>query len=161
MGNLPPEELRQKIFDAFPPQVFYGVVTACPCEECLDISQGLRFKSWDQIPVEFLDFNCSPALLSTEAFLAFLPAYLMRGLENEILAEFTAYNLCPNPEPDVPDINTGIEVRAALMNSEQIAAIRSFLVYVLASLAGSRLLREFIELGLSTVWNRTAKRTRE
>ena len=160
MGHLPLEELRQKIRDAFPPQVFYGVVTTCPCEECVEISQGLRFKSWDQIPVEFLDFTCCPALLSTEAFLAFLPAYLVRGLEHEIVAELTVYCLCPNPEPDVPAINTQIEEQAALMNSEQIEAIRSFLVYVVASLADS-LLRDFIELGLSTVWNRPAKRTRE
>jgi hypothetical protein len=62
--------------------VFHGQITACDCEECTEIREALQGKRWDEIPAAFVDLTCSPALLTTEAGGAFLPAYLFRGLDD-------------------------------------------------------------------------------
>lgn len=166
MGDLSLDGIRQKIRAAFPAQVFSGVVTECACDECVEISDGMRFKSWDQIPEAFLDANPSLPLLSPEAFRAFLPAHLLRGLDpmkDNVVGEFAVYCLCPDPEPgDRDDPERGLArtlERRALMNGEQIDAIRAFLTYFAgkdASLTG-----EFAKLGLASVWLDSTKRTGE
>lgn len=94
------ERLRDQIREAFPPKPFAESATACPCDECVEIKNALRGKSWDEVSTEFIDFTCSPALFTPEAFQAFLPAYMLRGLDNltreGVVLDFTAYTLCPN-----------------------------------------------------------------
>src|ERR1700730_2045732 len=97
------QQLRDQIRLAFPATQFYGPITSCDCEECTDIREELRHKRWDEISIAFLDRTCSPTLLTPEAFNAFLPAYLLRALDDlseySVVVEFTVYSLCPN-DPD-------------------------------------------------------------
>ena len=69
-------------------------------EECTGIREELRHKRWDEVPVTSLDLTYSPTLLTPEAFNAFLPAYLLRALDDlsrhSVVVEFTVYSLCPN-----------------------------------------------------------------
>jgi hypothetical protein len=65
------EQLRSQIRQAFPVSEFYGPITSCDCEECTEIRDVLRHKKWDRISAAFLDYICSPMLLTPEAFQAF------------------------------------------------------------------------------------------
>lgn len=119
-----------------------GRFTSCDCEECTHIREELRHKRWDEISAAFLDFTCSPALLTPEAFNAFLPAYLLRALDDLdqhcVVVEFTVYSLCPDkPEKNAHEeqLRDGDGVsrllqRARLMNALQIRAVRAFLEFV-------------------------------
>lgn len=89
--------LRDQIRLAFPVAPFDGPITVCDCEECMEISNALRGKCWDEVSAEFLHLSCSPVLLTAEAFCAFLPAYLLRALEDierrTVVLEFTVCSL--------------------------------------------------------------------
>lgn len=91
------EELEREILAAFPNEAFDGTVTDCGCEECASMSQELRYKRWGDVPRAFLDFTCSPTLLTAAAFRAFLPAYMFRAIDDlagdSNVLEFTVYSL--------------------------------------------------------------------
>lgn len=160
------ERLRDQIREAFPPNAFYGRVTACPCEECKGIRDTLQRRSWDEIPPEFIDLTCSPTLLETEAFQSFLPAYLMRALGDlagdNVVLEFTVYSLCPagpggdaNPATRSHEMPSGDRLlieRARLMSHAQVAAIRAFLSFVMKHSANGRWFRTCVGASLETVW---------
>src|ERR1700733_9291914 len=102
-----PEELdriRDQIRGAFPSMEYHGPITSCDCDECKEIREALWHKRWDEVPTSLIDLTCSPTLLTPEAFRAFLPAYMLRALDNlmdeRVVLEFTVYSLCPDPEPD-------------------------------------------------------------
>jgi hypothetical protein len=101
------QDLQNQIREAFPPTHFEGPVTACDCEECREIREALRNKRWDQVPADFFDLTCSPTLLTPEAFHAFLPAYLLRAINDlntpSILVEFSVYSLSPGGDEDDGD----------------------------------------------------------
>src|SRR5438445_124700 len=93
------QQLTQDIRSAFDPVVSTGPITSCNCDECLAIQRELENKRWDEVPNEFVDFTLSPTLLSPRAFVAFLPAYLLRAL-NDLsrrgrVLEFTISCLSP------------------------------------------------------------------
>jgi len=89
------QQLRDQIREAFPAARFDGSITSCDCDECTAIRRELGHKRWDEISTAFLDSTCSPTLLTPEAFHAFLPAYLLRALDDlsrhAIVLEFTVY----------------------------------------------------------------------
>jgi hypothetical protein len=155
--------LKDQIRTAFPCFPFFGPITPCHCDECTEIKEGLREKQWDEIPAAFLDFTLNPTLLAPEAFQAFLPAYLNRGLDDldgEVL-EFTVYSLCPNinTEVDHPftrtpeeDRTTWLLDRVRLMSTAQIEAIRAFLSYIKENVADSDWFRPLISAALDRVW---------
>jgi hypothetical protein len=109
-------------------------------------------------------FTCSPALLTPEAFNAFLPAYLLRALddlpEHCAVVEFTVYSLCPNqPEENGQDERRDYEdgvnrllQNARLMSPPQIQAIRGFLSFVQENAGNAEWLRPFIIDALKKVW---------
>jgi hypothetical protein len=66
--------LKDQIRQAFPAREYFGQITSCDCEECAEIREELRNKRWNEVPNEFLDRTCSPALLTPEASNVFLPA---------------------------------------------------------------------------------------
>jgi hypothetical protein len=86
-------ELRDQIRQAFPATPFDRPITICDCDECMDFRMELPHKRWDEISTAFLDFTCSPVLPTPEAFTAFLPAYLLRALDDLsqgiVVTEFT------------------------------------------------------------------------
>jgi hypothetical protein len=133
-------ELRDQIRQTFPAVRFDGRVTSCDCAECTDIERELRHRRWDEISVAYLDFTCTPTLFTPGGFQAFLPAYMLRGLddlsEDSVVAEFTLYILCPPvPEEDDDgnllsrDVKYLLE-RVSLMSPAQTQAIRAFLTFV-------------------------------
>jgi len=158
------QRLRDQIREAFPATQFYGPITSCDCEECAHIREELRHKRWDEISPAFVDFTCSPALLTPEAFNAFLPAYLLRALddlpEHCAVVEFTVYSLCPNqPEENGQDERRDYEdgvnrllQNARLMSPPQIQAIRGFLSFVQENAGNAEWLRPFIIDALKKVW---------
>ncbi len=158
------QELRYQIREAFPATQFIGPITSCDCEECTHIREELRHKRWDEIPTTFLDFTCSPTLLTPEAFIAFLPAYLLRALDDldrhSVVVEFTVYSLCPDkPEKHGQEEQVGHQdgvsrllQRARSMNPVQIQAIRAFLVFVQENAGDAEWFRPFITGALEKVW---------
>jgi hypothetical protein len=80
-----PEEVRRQIRSAFPTEPFLGPVTGgCKCLECTELTESLRHRKWDALDNQTMDaqFGSLP-LLSPEAFSTFLPAWLMRSLDNK------------------------------------------------------------------------------
>jgi hypothetical protein len=75
------EELRRTIIAAFSAERFWGGVTQCLCEECRAISRQLRGRTGNELPDRFLDETCSPTLLDSRAMAVFLPAWLLRELD--------------------------------------------------------------------------------
>ena len=122
------EKLREQIRAAFPPAPFYGPITSCTCDECAEIKEGLQSKRWDEIPNAFLDLTCSPTLLDPESFHTFLPAYMLRALDDpscrNVLGEFTPYCLSPDLEKN-EGRQEWVRMSVALMTPEQTQAIRS------------------------------------
>jgi hypothetical protein len=79
-----PDEVRRQIRSAFPAEPFYVAVTGgCPCDECAELTKSLCRQKWDALDNETMDaqFGSLP-LLSPEAFSTFLPAWLMRSLDD-------------------------------------------------------------------------------
>ncbi len=100
-GTLTFDEFRERLFGAFPPQPFYGLVsTHDECDEGIALRRELRGKRWDEVPAAFVDDNSlSLALLEERALVAFLPAWLRHSVEkfdrDNLVLEFTVYFLCP------------------------------------------------------------------
>jgi hypothetical protein len=127
-------QLREQIRQAFPATPYFGPITPCDCEECRGIREGLRHKRWDELSTAFLDNTCSPVLLGPEAFAVFLPAYMMRGLDDygSTVLELTIYSICPG-DLDGEDPDHGVHrllKRVRLMQPAQIQAVRAFLKFV-------------------------------
>ena|ERR1041385_1161273 len=140
------DQVRDQIREAFPPAAFYGTITSCTCEECRDFDQNLRHKRWDEVPVEYIDFTCSPTLLTPEAFAAFLAACLMRAMDNMT----NKSTVCPNPEEEEQRAYRLERVR--VMNPDQIQAVRSFLQYVANNAENADWFQDFIQPALATIW---------
>jgi hypothetical protein len=147
------EQLRRQIREAFPPVKFHGSVTTCDCEECLDLRKALAGQRWDEVPTAFLDFTCSPVLLDAEAFQAFLPAYMLRGLDDlndqRVVLEFTVYSLCPEQYPRNSDY---VAQRAASVTPAQVQAIRSFLLFVVSHAKNGKWFKRFVDRALDSIW---------
>lgn len=149
------DQLRKQIREAFPPAIFHGSVTTCDCQECLDLRAGLNIKRWDEVPIPLLDFTCSPTLLTVEAYQAFLPAYMLRGLDDlndeRVVLEFTVYSLCPSTIDRHPNLST-LEERAALMTPAQVEAIRSFLLFVTSHAKSGEWFKRGVDRALDSIW---------
>lgn len=150
------QQLRDQIREAFPATEFCGPITTCDCQECTDIREELRHKRWDEISTAFLDFTCSPMLLTPEAFNAFLPAYLLRALDDlgrySAVVEFTVYSLCPD-KPENNDVSSRLLLqRVRLMSPLQIQAIRAFLMFVQENAGAAEWFRPSITSALKEFW---------
>lgn len=153
-------ELREQISLAFPAVAFHGKVTNCGCEECSEISTALRSKRWDEIPASFVDETCSPRLLTSEAFAAFVPAYLLRVLDDlsgdSIVLEFTVYSLSPydwDGDAKKQERKIAHLLRVSKeMSAAQIQVVHNFLSFVSANAGKSEWLEPFISLAVETVW---------
>jgi hypothetical protein len=94
------QQLLQQIRAEFPPERFVGSVTSgCTCDECMELAKRLRHQSWDTVGDDTMEaqFGSLP-LLSQDALLAFLPAWLTRSLRDlganeQKFPEWTLYSL--------------------------------------------------------------------
>jgi hypothetical protein len=134
----------------------------------MEIGDALQRRSWNEIPPEFIDLTCSPTLLEAEAFKSFLPAYLMRALDDlagdNVVLEFTVYSLCPAMLEDddsaaasshaMPSGDTLLIERAGLMSQTQVAVIRGSLSFVMEHSARGGWFRPCVSASLETVWRR-------
>lgn len=159
------KQLRTQIQQAFPPFPFGGLVAACTCNECAEICEHLQHRSWTEVPAAFLDWTCGPALFTPEALHSFIPAYMLRALDdlngNSAVLEFTVYSLCPL-EPTPP--NQSSPDREALhrlyvaearkkMTCEQVQAIRNFLLLAGTHGKNAVWLNRYTRLNLKELWN--------
>jgi hypothetical protein len=145
-------EIREKIRAAFPALRFLGTISNCPCDECEELRIELRGKAWDEVPTSFIDWTCSPTLLTPEAFCAFLPAYMLRGLDDPTakrpVADFTLYCL-------VPTSDAGAErapQRAALMTQDQRKAVRAYIEYLRDNGGCAGSFEQEIQQALDSLW---------
>lgn len=73
--------LLEELERAFPPIVVPGRAAPHGCPECDEISQALANRAWTEIQKDFLFRNCDVLpLLSEDAYVAYLPAWLREGL---------------------------------------------------------------------------------
>lgn len=73
--------LLQELQRVFPPIVVPGRAAPHVCSECDEISQALADRAWTEIPRDFLLRNPDVLpLLSEDAYVAYLPAWLREGL---------------------------------------------------------------------------------
>jgi hypothetical protein len=80
--------------------VVEGVIAPHDCDECYALRAQLTGRVWDSIPAAFLDSNDGALpLLSQDAYVAFLPAWLMRAVRDPSgpLASMMLVNLRMEP----------------------------------------------------------------
>jgi hypothetical protein len=103
------EPLRQQILRSFPPSIYAGTVIAggdegpwipapagTPSDD-EDLFRMLKHSRWTDIPADFVDHHLGAfVLLTAPAFAAFIPAWLIFSLENNLKgAEFVVYTFGP------------------------------------------------------------------
>ncbi len=110
------------------------------------------------------DETCSPMLLTPRATAVFLPAWLLRALDQlpaqGIVTEFTVYSLCPYNIDDgseermiaSPHATFSLAETRELMTPQQIRAVRGFLEHVRDYAPNAAWLHRFIEPALATTW---------
>ncbi len=78
-----PEHLVSALRNAFPVRKFSGNAAPHDCANCSAIRNGLHGLSWPEVPAAFiLEHSGDLPLLSREAYLAFLPAWLQEAIEH-------------------------------------------------------------------------------
>lgn len=160
------DEIRRQIRSAFPSETFFGAVTnGCKCDECAELVRNLRYQKWDDLNNETMDaqFGSLP-LLSPEAFSMFIPAWLMRSLDNleaeeQQFCEWTlyAFALYHHEEDSADDLSHKIDrmrSRAERLTREQIHAVAAFLRLIQHRTSLSEWDRESIRRALELVWGR-------
>lgn len=155
------QEVRDQIRQAFSAAPFDGPTTPYDSYtkgEYAYFQEELQHKRWDEVSTTFLDSTDGPVLLTPEAFHAFLPAYLLRALDNlsphSQVAELTVYTLCPIEGDDLIhqlSVNSLLE-RARLMSPAQIQAIRAFLLFVQENISDREWFRSSIKTALEAIW---------
>lgn len=122
----------------------------------MDLRNALDGQRWDEVPTAFLDLTCSPALLSADAFLAFLPLTCFEAWMNgeRVVLEFTVYCLCPSTinRESSPSAKQRLEERAALMTPVQVQAIRSFVLFVVSCAKNGERFKRGVDLALDSIW---------
>jgi hypothetical protein len=122
-------KLKRMIHEAFPANAYHGKVTNVDGEWTADLDdeetlyRELKGRKWTELSPEFAsDHPAEMALLTDQAFAAFLPAWLMRSLDNlegkNSVREFLVYALSPKRDM-VPDTTLFIEGRLKNLNAMQ------------------------------------------
>lgn len=134
-------DLRNALREAFPVVAYSGPVTRhdgawLPAlteenaihDDDMFLYEGLKGKNWTEVSPELLqNFPDGFVLLTDEALVAFLPAWLMQSLDNilgeNLVREFSIYAFSPSGSSVV---DTKVHLLHAL-NSKQRAAVRGIL----------------------------------
>ena len=126
------EALRTAIQVAFPDRPFLGSITAVDglTNEELDeqraLYSALRGRKWSEIPLPVIESNPDGiVLLTDEAFIAFLPAWLTHALAHEKIRELLIYVFSPAVHASMKKMDQ----RIRLLNSMQMEALRGFLEF--------------------------------
>ena len=131
------QQLRAVIMDAFSSTPHPGMqnTTEHSCGECDELRNTFGPMEWEAIPQDIIDDNFGQlSLFTPEAYRYFLPAYLLRCLDNfdpdNMVCEFVIYSL-------TPDNNENGKQWAAerhdLLDQKQKDAMVAFLKHVLAA----------------------------
>lgn len=156
------EEFRARLLTAFPPEPFLESISAHDeCDDGIALRSYPPGKRWTDVTAEFVKFNSgSLALLDPLAWMAFLPAWLLRafemlpqkrGIHESVASEFTLSFLCPgDPEEAWKEDRAARLVR--LFNLDQRSVVCDYLLAVKERYE-SHWVGEFAEFGLSW-WGR-------
>jgi hypothetical protein len=95
--------LEQQLRAAFPEQQVTGLIAPHDCEDCYALRAMLENSTWSSIPPEFVKANCDALpLLTHEAYLAVLPAWLLHAIREpkETVADMLLVNLRQQPRTE-------------------------------------------------------------
>src|SRR2546423_15658039 len=121
MSTVP--TLEASLFAAFPQVQVRGVIAPHECEECDALRQVLGRVTWDAVPPEFIRENDgSLPLLSQEAYVTFLPAWLREALRDPsgLVAGQLLVNLRHDPRTDgftQPQSSVIVDIARFIANS--------------------------------------------
>jgi hypothetical protein len=134
-SNSDADILRIKMREAFADARYTGPITGVDGQpdEIYDEEQALYGnllgKKWSEVPASFIEhYPDSVVLLTDEAFLVFLPAWLMCAIDTENVRELMVYTFSKesNESSDL------IERRLRQLAPPQREALKEFLAYCLA-----------------------------
>jgi hypothetical protein len=124
--------LRDNIIAAFPGSVFSGPITRVDgrTDEALEEEQALynalRARKWSDIEGSFVSSNVDGiALLTDQAFAAFLPAWLIAALDENEVREMLVYFFSPSAHEPSESRDRRIEQ----LTLPQKKVLRAFLTY--------------------------------
>jgi hypothetical protein len=124
------ERVRSQIRSAFPDVIHSGPITPADGKTGEDYADHgvlygvLHGRAWSEVPVSFIRENDDGlALLTEEAFVAYLPAWLIEGLVASQVGDALIYTFCPDPGND----HRFMDRRIQLMSSVQKEALSAFL----------------------------------
>lgn len=127
------EKLQQEILSAFDSVPYpHNSIAPHECEECREVRKTFSKRDWKTIETQFIEDNFGVIpLFSPEAFHYFLPAYLIRSLENfsekyDTVCEFTIYAVTPQNK-DVENHFDYWQERFKSFTSKQISCVYDFL----------------------------------
>lgn len=122
----------REAFDAVPVPGKIRDIAPHECLECEELAKALMNKPYHELPANLVDqFYESLPLLSPQALHHYLPAWLLRALENpgaEVM-EFTIYHLSPSPK-SITESKAYFEERFSVFDRKQREAIADFLLDV-------------------------------
>jgi hypothetical protein len=124
------EHVRGLIRRAFPDVVYSGSITPVDgktgedYDEYEALHDALRGKTWSEIQSSFIQGNAyGLVLLTDEAFVAYLPAWLTEGVADRQVSDALVSTFYPDPAKDQGRMNR----RMQQMNSAQVEALCAFL----------------------------------
>jgi hypothetical protein len=117
--------LDARLLAQFPQRLVLGDAASHDCDDCLAIRDGLRGITWRDVPSEFLQSkaDCLP-LLTLDAYIAFLPAWLREGIrapDSEV-----ATMLLVNLKMTVPNQGFSAEQGRLVVEVARAIAVESF-----------------------------------
>jgi hypothetical protein len=142
--NLKIVELAESVRRSFPAVRYLGKVTShdgewlpalteenAILEDDRALYEGLSGRTWTEIPPRLInDVPDGLPLLTDEAFVAFVPAWLARSLENidgeNEVRNFIVFTFSPRPDM-VPDMTQFITNRIRILSPQQRLTVRSLL----------------------------------
>jgi hypothetical protein len=76
-------EIEQLLLSAFPARKVDGPVAPHSCEECDELQQALGAATWSEVSADFIEEHDDVLpLLTHDAYLVFLPAWLRQGVRS-------------------------------------------------------------------------------
>jgi hypothetical protein len=158
----PEDTVKRSIQDAFgvarePPT---GDISANDCSFCIRLTESFAARRWEDLDPATVDQHAGDIhLLSPQAFIYYLPAFLCRAIDHPIedgigsseVLDFTVHSLCDEELPT----DTWWADRAPHLSPSQKAAVKAFLEWVvqLPDEYEDGELRMSAEGGLSKYWS--------
>src|SRR4051812_42731601 len=118
--DLNAAEIDRKLLGAFPARPIEGVVVPHECSECAELRRRMTKITWHDLSVEFVRAHeGSLPLLSHDAYVAFLPAWLRNTLADP-----------DGPVAQMVMVNLGHEPDTSGFSAEQASVILAVARYV-------------------------------